>query len=163
LGDGVFNAWQKYDEACFSILLSPTPPAISLFGIYGRLPTQALKVAICLAVADWDGADNAPTIEIQHWARAQLIAERWRASAHQLYYTLAGITEVDTTEQRILNRVAAAGEGGITLRDLYRAERKQPEEIEPVMYRLVREGLLNEFRPDGRKTVFYQLSTYVTA
>ncbi len=162
LGAGVFDAWRNYDEAIFSILLNDNPPAESLFGIYGRLPTQALKVAICVAVADWDGSNNAPIVEIEHWARAQQITETWRSSAHQLYYTLTGVTEEDTIERRILNRIAKTQKQGMTIREIYRAERCKREEIEPVVYRLLKEGLLDEHRPAGAKTEYYRLIRFVT-
>ena len=161
LGQGVFNAWQAYDEAIYSnILLSETPPPEQLFGIYGRLPTQALKIASCLATADWDGQTNAPTIQINHWWRAQIITEHWRAGAHKLYHTLTGITQNDTDERRILSLIADSGENGKTLRQIYRAERKKPHEIEPVVERLVRDGLIDEFTPDKSRTKFYRIAVY---
>lgn len=157
----VFTAWQRYDEALVKdLLLSDTPPTDLLFGIYGRLPTQCLKIATLLAAADWDGEHNSPQIEIGHWARAQQIAEQWRASAHQLYYTLTGITEDDTIERRLINRVAKDGELGTTIRDLYRAERRKREEIEPIVIRLVREGLLEEYRPAGKRVDYFRLISY---
>jgi len=160
LGTGVFDAWANYDKAIFSVLLSDTPPGEHLFGIYGRLPTQALKISTCLAVADWDGENQAPTIQLPHWHRAQLICEQWRAGAHQLYYNLTGIAEDDSFERRLLNRIAKFGETGITIRELYRAERRKREDIEPVINRLVREGLLDEYKPQGKKTEYYRLIGY---
>lgn len=160
LGTGVFDAWRHYDEAIFSILLSDSPPAECLFGIYGRLPTQALKISVCIAVADWDGSNNAPTVEMPHWARAQAISESWREGAHRLYCSLTGLTEEDSLEQRILNRVAKAGDKGTTLRAIYRSEARKREEVEPVVYRLVREGLLEEFRPAGKKTDHYRIEIH---
>jgi hypothetical protein len=160
LGPGVFDAWQHYDQCIYQILLSDTPPAQPLFGIYGRLPTHALKIAACLAVADWDGSNNTPTIDVCHWARAQKIAETWRAGAHQLYYTLTGIVEEDSLERRILSRIAKLGEKGLTIREIYRAERSKREAIEPVVRRLAQEGLLESFRPEGGKTEYFRCQGY---
>lgn len=57
-----------------------------LAGVYGRLPTHGLRVAMSLAAIDWavKGADGTITITPAHWWRAQGIVEKWRASSHRL-------------------------------------------------------------------------------
>jgi hypothetical protein len=54
-----------------------------LTGVYGRLPIMGLKIAMSLSLIEW-AADGKMGIDVQHWARAQDIVEKWRASSHRL-------------------------------------------------------------------------------
>ncbi len=63
----------------------------NLDGNYSRFPEKALWVAALFA-----SLSNSLRIELSHWARAQEIAERWRAGTHELYSQL---NEIDTVQQ----------------------------------------------------------------
>ena len=85
IGDAALDAFNGYADA----LHNATGPTAGLDerlrGVYGRLPVQALKIAMVLRLADWavDEKDS-PVIGLGHWTRAQGIAEKWRGSAHRL-------------------------------------------------------------------------------
>jgi len=84
---------------------------------YARLPGRALRVAALLA-----SVSGKSTIELQHWARAQAIAERWRASLHHLWDQIRGDKEEDPAlrlQERILKAHQEAGEPK-TMRDITR-------------------------------------------
>ena len=121
LGDGVHAAWRAYARAMIrDILTSPEAPDKRLWGVYGRLPSQAFKVAVILAALDWAEGDGAPVpvVSLSHWARGQTIAETWRASAHRLLGSLSNrrVVEEHNKEDRILQMILAAGTEGITAR-----------------------------------------------
>lgn len=160
LGPGVFDAWQSYDRAIFSILLDDNPPGEHLSGIYGRLPTQALKIAVCLAAADWNGDGGSPVVSLPHYVRAQLICEQWRASAHQLYYNLTGMAEADSFEHRLLNYIARAEKEGLTTRELYKLLRSTREKVEAAIFALEKDGLVSRFRPARAKADHFCLPAY---
>lgn len=152
LPESIRQFYKSYDRALREgILLSSDAPQEELFGIYGRLPTAALKISIILAALDWDGENNVPTIEPAHWYRAQMVAETWRMGAHQLYRELNQVSEADSLEKKIVRTVAqkvGIGEE-CSRRDIYRMLSKPAEEINPLVDRLIEAGLLQEYRREG--------------
>jgi hypothetical protein len=122
LGDGVHAAWRAYARAMIhDILTSPEAPDKRLWGVYGRLPGQAFKVAVILAALDWAEGDGAavPMVSLAHWARGQTIAESWRASAHRLLDSLSNrrvgfLAPQFRVRQRSRIQVAGALVGEIT-------------------------------------------------
>ena len=100
LGDGVFEAFYRYDDAMRDLL--EAMPTEDLDGSYARMAEKALRVAILLA-----SLENGGRIEIRHWARAQAIAERWRKGLHNLLDTLeaAKHNEREALEERIIATV----------------------------------------------------------
>jgi len=78
-----------------------------LRGNYGRLPVLAVKLALILTVMDWveDGAKDMPRISEAHWARAQMLSEEYRASAHRLLAEL-NVSQDVKNEQKILDFIA---------------------------------------------------------
>ncbi len=149
LGDGVHAAWRAYARAMIrDILTSPEAPDKRLWGVYGRLPSQAFKVAVILATLDWaegDG-DSVPIVSLAHWARGQTIAETWRASAHRLLDSLSNrrVIEEHNKEDRILQMILTAGTGGITARNIYRTLGLRRAEFDLAVAGLVRDGLIRE-------------------
>jgi len=133
-----------------------------LYGTYGRLPTQALKIAMILAALDW-GNGNAPRIEAPHMARAISIAEAWRASAHRVI-SVATDSVFDRERQRVLRVVSQFEPGGATMRDIYRAmQDKKPSEIEFIVIEMVTAGELEEIetplgKKGGRPTKRYRIT-----
>jgi len=123
-----------------------------LLGLYGRLPVLSLKFSIILAALDWNGQSNVPVIETRHFYRAQMLAETMRMGAHHLLQALNGTAEIDSTEQRIINKVTRfiAEKGECTTRDIARSESKLMSELDPILYRMVEGGLLEQ-RMEGRK------------
>jgi hypothetical protein len=78
LADDVWDALHRYNTGVLEI--AQGGELTDLDGNYGRLHEKALRVATLLA-----SLENGGRIELQHWARAQRVAERWRLYAHRLY------------------------------------------------------------------------------
>ncbi|MGD9317529.1 MAG: hypothetical protein PVG56_11880, partial [Anaerolineae bacterium] len=149
LGDGVHAAWRAYARAMIrDILTSPEAPDKRLWGVYGRLPSQAFKIAVILATLDWAEGNGAPVpiVSVVHWARGQSIAEGWRASAHRLLDSLSNrrVVEEHNTEDRILKMILTAGTEGITARSIYRTLGLRRAEFDLAVAGLVRDGLIRE-------------------
>jgi hypothetical protein len=149
LGDGVHAAWRAYARAMIrDILISPEAPDKRLWGVYGRLPSQAFKVAVILTTLDWAEGDSmpVPVVSLAHWARGQTIAEAWRASAHRLLDSLSNrrVIEEHNKEDRILQMILTAGTGGITARNIYRTLGLRRAEFDLAVAGLVRDGLIRE-------------------
>lgn len=144
LGNGVMAAFDAYNKALSYDLLTADLD-YRLHGAYGRLPTQALKVAMILAAMDWRGVDgNAPVISLAHFARAMTIAEGWRASAHRALLQ-ATESEFSRIQQRILRQCGRYDPDGATLREIYRhMQDKKPAEIQDVVSQLLAVGMLEE-------------------
>ena len=155
-----YEAWKRYDQAVRYALLTDALED-SLWGLYGRLPTQAVKVAIILAALDWD-SEEAPVITLAHWARAQQIVEHWRASVHRLLVPVR-IQEERRQEERVLSVIKRAGQQGVTVRDVYRALNMGRDEVEAVINHLVKDGIVTENRiqptsKGGRPTYRYTVT-----
>jgi hypothetical protein len=149
LTEGVHAAWRAYARAMIrDILTSPEAPDKRLWGVYGRLPSQAFKIAVILAALDRAEGDGAPVpiVSLAHWARGQSIAESWRASAHRLLDSLSNrrVVEEHNKEDRILQMILAAGPGGITARSIYRTLGLRRAEFDLAIAGLVRDGLVRE-------------------
>ncbi len=163
LGTEVHERWARYNKALsYDLLVASSGLDQRLWGAYGRLPSQLLKVATILAALDWADGAEFPTIEIPHLARAMAIVERWRASAHRALNLAAQTGYVDL-QQRIMRHVARFGEQGATKRDLCRAMRdKEPRILDDVVEQMVAAGDLDEIRcapaGGGRHTQRYRLS-----
>lgn len=160
LGTGVHDAWAPYNRALSYTMLTDDLDH-RLYGTYGRLPMQALKVAMILAAFDWDPGKT-PVIELPHLARAMQITESWRASAHRTLAEMAA-TEFNRLQERVIRQVGRHEPKGASLRDVYRGMRdKEPDAIEDCLEQLVKVGLLDVERDKGSpkggpKTDWYHL------
>jgi predicted transcriptional regulator len=69
----------------------------------------AVKLALILTVMDWadEGGKDSPRITEAHWARAQMLSEEYRASAHRLLAELSVSQDVKN-EQKVLDFIARA-------------------------------------------------------
>ena len=154
--------WEKYDQACCYDLLNESLDE-RLWGSYGRLPTQAIKVSLLLAALDWNG-DGVPMITLGHWTRAQTIVESWRAAIHNLLAALA-IGGDERLEDRIVTRLGEAGGEGATIRDLYRMLGENREMVERAVANLERDGLIarQKHGTQGRPKMAYHLARFVPA
>ena len=137
-GVGETTAWRCYNRAVSYDLLTDALPK-RLFGTYGRLPAQALKVAMILAALDWPGELRAPRVESEHLAQALRIAETWRASAHRALSMVADAAE-ETFAEAVLRRIAQAGESGVAVRDVYRALHAEVDATQRAIADLQRTG-----------------------
>jgi hypothetical protein len=150
LDEGARNAWLAYDKAARHDLLTPDLDQ-QLWGSYGRLPTQVLKIAMILAAFDWND-DDTPTIGLEHLARSITIVEDWRESVHRV---VAAATETgySSLSKRILARLSRAPSKGLTLRDLCKSLKdKTPAEIQATVEQMIEFGeLVNETQPPGSK------------
>jgi len=119
LAPGVMDLWTTYCRALSYGLLRDTGLDERLFGTYGRMLTQAIKVATILAAFDWSsgGGNGGVTIGLPHLHRAIAICETWRASAHR---TIEGgaIAEDNVKLTRVIRQVGRLGPDRATLREL---------------------------------------------
>lgn len=122
-----------------------------LRGNYGRFPVMAAKMALNLAVMDWvDGLGgkkptkgDAPTVTPAHWAKAQLMAEEYRESAHRVLSEM-NISMDIRYEQKILDFVSKAPpERPPSKRDIQRGTGiKDRKDVYASVDALVKAGLL---------------------
>jgi hypothetical protein len=118
LAEGTFADWERYARAVSFDLVGPALPE-QLAGTYGRLPTQVLKVATLLAALDWDEEHRVPCIGRHHLARAILICEEWRESAHRVIGRI-GQTAEERLEQRVLAIVQSSYPHGVSFQEIRR-------------------------------------------
>ena len=74
----VRRAYYAYDKSLREMLLNLNTN--DLDGNYGRFPEKALRIA-----GLFTSLSNNPVIELNHWAKAQQIVERWRRNLHELF------------------------------------------------------------------------------
>jgi hypothetical protein len=146
--------WQYFVALTHTLLTSDNPPAHQLWGNYARLPAQALKIALILAALDWGcGHQQEPRLTLPHYARAQGIAERWRASAHRLLDMLSNreVAAEFGKEDRILQLVRGAGPKGIAARDLYRTLKLRRTDFDDLVAGLSRDGLIQSIQIESAR------------
>lgn len=146
--------WQYFVALTHTLLTSDNPPAHQLWGNYARLPAQALKIALVLAALDWGcGDQQEPRLTLPHYARAQGIAERWRASAHRLLDMLSNreVAAEFGKEDRILQLVRGAGPKGIAARDLYRTLKLRRTDFDDLVAGLSRDGLIQSIQIESAR------------
>ena len=139
------------------IELSDDVPS-ALQGNYGRMPTQALKVALLLALIDWAGqAEGNPlVIRMGHWARAVQITEEWRASLHRTYQDVTR-----SKEERLQDEIAhqlRRSPSGLTVRDLQRSTRApKAKDVQDALNVLTDAGMVAGIQ--GRTIVYQWIPT----
>jgi len=159
--------WRYYMAVTFDLLTGDNPPDGRLWGCYGRLPSQALKIALILSGLDWAaGVQDTPQITLAHYARAQMIAEAWRASVHRLLSTLTSshVAAEHSKEDRVLMRIQAAGPNGVAARDVYRSLKLRRADFDLLVAGLARDGLVEEIgipSPRGPSALGYRAAEYV--
>ena len=159
LSGEAYEAWKRYDQAVRYDLLTDELDS-ALWGLYGRLPTQAIKVATILAALDWEEGSK-PVITLAHWTKAQQVVEGWRASVHRLLVPMR-VQEEQQREERVFNTIRRAGQQGATIRDIYRVLSMTRDEVEAIIRRLITDGIITEehiqsTRQGGRPTVRYEV------
>jgi hypothetical protein len=148
LTSDAMETWKIYNKALSYDLLTTSDINERLRGTYGRLPTQAIKVATILAALEWPEDQDAPVIELLHLAQAIAICERWRASAHRALK----MDNPNQPRQRILEVVARSEPEGVTRRDLKKAlPSYKSTEIEATVDRMLGVDLREEEVKHGSK------------
>jgi len=102
--DDVLEAFYTYHDALAS--LAAARQEEDLDGNYARFAEKALRIAVLLG-----SLANDNHIEIRHWARAQQIAEDWRAGLHALVVEInqPGPSQSERLEDRLLCIVQKLG------------------------------------------------------
>ncbi len=100
LSEEVFSAYYAYDDGINQITRSRTNH--DLDGNYARFPEKALRMAALFA-----SLSGSPTIEMNHWARAQMIAEHRREELHILYSQLSEnlTAQKPSIEEKVLRAI----------------------------------------------------------
>lgn len=109
---------------------------------YGRLHVQALKLALVLAVYDWNkaGRVNYPILTETHWFYAQHQAEQWRVSLHRTLDELS-LTKEAQIEQRVLSLLKRSS-NGLTRRDIARTIHAETKQVADILDGLINDGLV---------------------
>lgn len=165
-------AYSAYAKAVTHDMLDgPHAPDPRIAPNYVRMHVQAVKVALALACIDWAQVNQGfsgpwgevypqrPYITLGHWARAQRIAESWRASAHRLLSTL-DVSEDAMNEQAIMAYLVRARRGATIYQLTRRTSIRSRQKIKGALEALEESGLVlaerKEPGPDGgRPTVRY--------
>ena len=96
-GEGVYDAWKRYRSALKQLSRKLSAQGLKdLKGSYGRLPVKALRIAALLG-----SLENYGVVELKHFALAQEICERWRASLHELYSQINNSPDSPTQASRL--------------------------------------------------------------
>lgn len=156
-------AYSAYAKAVTHDMLDgPHAPDARIAPNYVRMHVQAVKVALALACIDWAQAQDAqrhPRITLGHWARAQQIAESWRASAHHLLATL-DVSEDAMNEQAIMAYLLRTRHGATIYQLTRRTSISSRKKIKGALEALEESGLVLAERIEpgpngGRPTVKY--------
>lgn len=152
-------AYQAYTKAVFYDMLNGDLDE-RLHGNYRRMHIQAVKTALALACIDWSESDptDLPRIELGHWAIAQAIAEKGRASLHRLMPVLSQSSD-SRAQREILTTLK--NYGAITIRDIVRLTGRKTNDVRSALEVLQESGEveMNDHQPTvGRPTQLYSLS-----
>jgi hypothetical protein len=161
----VMKRFNAYSEAMHTLTDPRQGLDERLRGNYGRFPVLTLKLALILAVMDWaeDGARGAPRISLAHWARAQILAEQYRASAHRLLAEL-NVSQDVKNEQKILDFITRAqSDKPPTKREIHRGTGiKNRKEAYAAVEALLESGAISESERSnshgGRPTRGYEVA-----
>jgi hypothetical protein len=169
MGAGVFDLFNAY----YAALHDMTDPRRNLDerlrGNYGRFSMMALKLALSLAIMDWaDGdAEGATRITAAHWARGQMVAEDYRASAHRLLDELSVGLDV-RNEKKLLDFIARSSERPPSAREILRgAGMKTRKEVDATLAALLDDGVIEAVerkgQAAGRSTKAYRLTEAISS
>ena len=145
MSESARRAWERYAQAMRHTKLVEAVQGLNdleerVFGAYGRLPVAAVKVAILLAIMDWDPEMGLPRIEMRHMARAINMTEEWRKSMHRLLKNI-NQSRYDKLRMRILRQIGRFGKKGASERDLIKNMRDlTPNTIRGVLDQMLMAG-----------------------
>lgn len=118
----VMKRFHAYSEAMHTLTDPRQGLDERLRGNYGRFPVLTMKLSLILTLMDWveDGVKGTPRISLAHWARAQMLTEGYRTSAHHLLAEL-NVGQDVKNEQKILDFIARSSkEQPPSKRDIHR-------------------------------------------
>lgn len=146
--DEVWKKWQAYKSGIFSLLVKRTVPE-KLYALYGRLHTTAIKIAMLLAASDYvEMAEGNPlVVRLEHWARAQVITEGYRASIHRLVEDASRPVDDEDQElaEKVINRAKTARNSRREIaQDLHMTAGTQRARLDMVISQLLADGVLEE-------------------
>jgi hypothetical protein len=164
LDPAVMSHFNAYSEAMHELTDPRRGLDERLRGNYGRLPVLAIKLALILTVMDWadEGGKESPRITEAHWARAQMLSEEYRASAHRLLAEL-NVSQDVKNEQKILDFIARTqATKPPTKREIHRgAGIKNRKDAHSAVEALIESGVIVEVERRsngaGRPTMAYKL------
>jgi hypothetical protein len=149
LGADVRQAINTYRRALRELRQAKGTDDTDLDGNYGRLHITALRIAMLLA-----SLENGGQVELRHWARAQEIAERWRANVHYLVAQLA--TRESTKAQGLEDRILMyLGKGKLTVRELKQNTHASYADVEAALAVLLQRKQVRAIKT--RQTTYYEL------
>lgn len=154
LGFGVYDAYYRYKDALDDLI--DTGDNTDLDGSYSRFAEKALRIAMLLA-----SFSNGGRIEIDHWARAQAIAERWRRSLHHLIDQIgqSDATPDRTRELKVMSILERRG--ALAARDVARFGNISTGEAQQVLDQLVKAGTV--LVEPGKRTKRYRIVASVVS
>jgi hypothetical protein len=160
----VMSRFNTYSEAMHELTDPRRGLDERLRGNYGRLPVLAIKLALILTVMDWadDGGKESLRITEAHWARAQMLSEEYRASAHRLLAEL-NVSQDVKNEQKVLDFIARTqATKPPTKREIHRgAGIKNRKDAHSAVEALIESGVIVEVERRsngaGRPTMAYKL------
>ncbi|MBZ0300781.1 MAG: hypothetical protein K8J31_13610, partial [Anaerolineae bacterium] len=143
----VMKRFNMYSEALHELTDPRQGLDERLRGNYGRFPVLTIKLSLILTLMDWveDGAKGAPRISLAHWARAQILTEAYRASAHRLLAEL-NVSQDVRNEQKIMDFILRTQqEKPPTKREIHRGTGiKNRKEAYAAVEALVESGAIDE-------------------
>ncbi len=153
LSDDAHALWLNYDKAVRYDLLNSGAINDTLLANYTRYPSQALKLAMLIRLADCDDGD---VIESSHLCRALQIIERWRANLHDLWQDNQRTSEIRLSD-RIVQVLRDKGYA-LTVRELQQAvgsRAKTAKEVKDVLevLRLAGQVALEESEAQNKRIV----------
>jgi hypothetical protein len=156
VSDAAYAGWCRYRSALKGMIT--TFPNEDLDGSYDRLPIKAIRIAALSA-----SLQGCHQVELRHWALAQEVAERWRASLHHLYAQVNLPTRAGgpTMEEKIVEAVRhlqSKGMESVSARDVAKALHKDRKDIDPYMRALAKEGIFEEI-PARKNPRYKQVGT----
>lgn len=149
LASGVFEKWKAYKSGIFDLLVKEAVPE-KLFALYGRLHTTAIKIAMLLATSDFvEMAEGNPLIiRSEHWARAQIMTEEYRASLHRLVENASHPIDDEDQElaERIIKRISTTTRNSRRelAQDLHMAAGMHRSHLDLIINQLIADGRLEE-------------------
>lgn len=155
LPEEVEDAFYRYHDGLLD-LLRQTPD--DLAGNYARLSEKALRMAVLFA--DLEGS---PKIKYAHWARAQAIAEKFRAGLHQFYLQAnsSSPSEAANLEQKLVETLKKLGRG--TAADVSRYFKgSSSKEIGNYLDQLVETGVVFSEQYSQKGTRYYNVREMAT-
>jgi hypothetical protein len=145
----VWQKWKAYKSGIFALLVKRTVSE-KLYALYGRLHTTAIKIAMLLAASDFaEMAEGNPLlIRPDHWARAQMMTEAYRASLHRLVEDASHPVDDEDQElaEKIIDRVETATRNSRRelAQDLHMTAGTQRARLDVIISQLINDGVIEE-------------------